>query len=134
MSSSSPLSFTISVPRDAHDILALMTFCRKHGYPFPKGYDVTRVGSIYLAAIVGDSAVPTITPRQFMDAHGADKEILEHILFLQEEVVAHWQSEFDCWDPDHPEVVRIEVEWQKSREGLQKVKAFCAAVLETCDD
>lgn len=124
------LSFNVSVPTDALDILAFLGFCKKRGVHLPKGYDCTSVAALYTKAFHEGE---TFTPAQFLDSHGKNHEILDYMLLLQEETVDHWQSEFDCWEPDHPECSHIQAEWLKSRAGLDRVKAFRAAVLEAED-
>ena len=124
---SSSLSFTVTLPSDATDLLAFFTFCKKRGFPFPKGYDVTCICRLYV------DALENITPTAFVAAHGKDVEILDEMVLLQEEEAGHWESEFVCWEPDHPEVGRIEECFTKSLDCLRKVKAFREAVLE-CED
>ena len=120
---SSSLSFKVTLPSNALDILAFLTFCKKREIPFPKGYDVTKVCRLYV------DALDDITAPAFLAAHGKDVEILDHMVLLQEEEAGHWESEFVCWEPDHPEVPRIEECFTKSLDCLRKVKAFREAVL-----
>lgn len=130
-SPTSTLSFKVSVPKDALDILAFLGFCEKRGFTFPKGYDCTSVAALYAKAFHEGE---TFTPAQFLDAHGKARDLLDHMVVLQEEVVDMWQSEFDCWEPDHPECSRITHEWEKSRAGLERMKALRASVLGTEED
>ncbi len=117
------LSFEVSLPSNAHAILDFLTFCRKHNILFPQGYNLTTVGNIYLRAL------SDITPTAFLNAHGKDVEILDHMVFVQEEVTDHWESEFICFEPDHPEVADMLETFMKSKDLLRQVKAFRDAVL-----
>lgn len=123
--SSSSLSFKVDVPRNARDILAFLAFCRSRNYTFPKGYDVTRVGSTYYHDI------DNITAADLLSAHSCPQEILDHILLLAEEDVDHWESELSYNDPDRlPEVAYMEQQYTECVERLKKVSALQQAVME----